>query len=171
MKTSDQNVFTLDTTFQRRWWMRLIENNFDNVRAFLANAQILDTEVTWKMFCEKVNGIIVGNKAKMASAVDKRLGFYFVHENDVTFDQRAVPSEGYTTLHTEYKDLMHTETTGDMPEDNKQRLAIIREALMHNRMFPEKVIKYLWNDAFKFNPEALFDIDNMESLVYCIIDI
>ena len=22
---------------------------------------------------------------------------------------------------------------------------------MHNRLFPEKVIKYLWDDAFKFN--------------------
>lgn len=164
MNTSDQNVFTLDTAFQRRWRMRLIENNFDNVRAALANAQILDTEVTWKTFCEKINAIIVGNKAKMASAEDKRLGVYFVHENDVTFDQRAVPSEGYTSLLTEYNDLLRAEAAGDMPEDKKQRLAIIREALMHNRMFPEKVIKYLWDDAFKFNPEALFDTDNMESL-------
>ena len=164
MNTSDQNVFTLDTAFQRRWRMRLIENNFDNVRAALANAQILDTEVTWKTFCEKINAIIVGNKAKMASAEDKRLGVYFVHENDVTFDQRAVPSEGYTSLLTEYDDLLRAESAGDMPEDKKQRLAIIREALMHNRMFPEKVIKYLWDDAFKFNPEALFDTDNMESL-------
>lgn len=164
MNTSDQNVFTLDAAFQRRWRMRLIENNFDNVRAALANAQILDTEVTWKTFCEKINAIIVGNKAKMASAEDKRLGVYFVHENDVTFDQRAVPSEGYTSLLTEYNDLLRAESAGDMPEDKKQRLAIIREALMHNRMFPEKVIKYLWDDAFKFNPEALFDTDNMESL-------
>lgn len=164
MNTSDQNVFTLDTAFQRRWRMRLIENNFDNVRTSLANAQILDTEVTWKTFCEKINAIIVGNKSKMASAEDKRLGVYFVHENDVTFDQRAVPSEGYTSLLTEFNDLLRAEATGDMPEDKKQRLAIIREALMHNRMFPEKVIKYLWDDAFKFNPEALFDTDNMESL-------
>lgn len=164
MNTSDQNVFTLDTAFQRRWRMRLIENNFDNVRASLANAQILDTEVTWETFCEKINAIIVGNKAKMASAEDKRLGVYFVHENDVTFDQRAVPSEGYTSLLTEYNDLLRAEATGDMLEDKKQRLAIIRDALMHNRMFPEKVIKYLWDDAFKFNPEALFDTDNMESL-------
>ena len=164
MNTSDQNVFTLDTAFQRRWRMRLIENNFDNVRASLANVQILDTEVTWRTFCEKINGIIVGNKTKMASAEDKRLGVYFVHENDVTFDQRAVSSEGYTSLLTEYNELLRTEATGDMPEDKKQRLSIIREALMHNRMFPEKVIKYLWDDAFKFNPEALFDTDNMESL-------
>lgn len=144
--------------------MRLIENNFDNVRTSLANAQILDTEVTWKTFCEKINGIIVGNKAKMASAEDKRLGVYFIHENDVIFDQRALPSEGYTSLLTEYNDLLRTEATGDMPEDKQQRLSVIREALMHNRMFPEKVIKYLWDDAFKFNPEALFDTENMESL-------
>ena len=164
MNTSDQNVFTLDTAFQRRWRMRLIENNFDNVRSSLANAQILDTEVTWKTFCERVNSIIVGNKAKMASAEDKRLGVYFVHESDMTFDQRAVPSEGYTSLLVEYNDLLRTEDSGDMSEEKKQRLAIIRKALMHNRMFPEKVIKYLWDDAFKFNPEALFDTDNMESL-------
>ena len=164
MNTSDQNVFTLDTAFQRRWRMRLIENNFDNVRDSLANAQILDTEVTWKTFCEKINAIIVGNKAKMASAEDKRLGVYFVHENDVAFDQRAVPSEGYTSLLTEYNDLLQAESVGDMPEDKKQRLAIIREALMHNRVFPEKVIKYLWDDGFKFNLEALFDTDNMDSL-------
>ena len=30
MNTSDQNVFTLDTAFQRRWDMRLIENDFSN---------------------------------------------------------------------------------------------------------------------------------------------
>ena len=29
MNTADQNVFTLDTAFQRRWNMKQIENNFD----------------------------------------------------------------------------------------------------------------------------------------------
>lgn len=164
MNTSDQNVFTLDTAFQRRWRMRLVENNFDNVRVSLADAQILDTEVTWKTFCEKINDIIIGNKAKMASAEDKRLGVYFIHENDVIFDQRAVPLEEYSSLLAEYNDLLKNEATGNMTENKKQRLADIREALMHNRIFPEKVIKYLWDDAFKFNPEALFDTENMESL-------
>ena len=131
MNTSDQNVFTLDTAFQRRWRMRLIENNFDNVRASLANAQILDTEVTWKTFCEKINAIIVGNKAKMASAEDKRLGVYFVHENDITFDQRALPSEGYVTLLVEYNTLLGEELSGDITEEHKQRLADIRDAVMH----------------------------------------
>ena len=164
MNTSDQNVFTLDTAFQRRWKMRLIENNFDNVRSSLANAQILDTGVTWKVFCEKINAIIVGNKAKMASAEDKRLGVYFVHENDITFDKHALPSVEYSSILAEYNDLIRIESSGNMPEQKRSRLTIIRAALMHNRLFPEKVIKYLWDDAFKFNPEALFDTDNMESL-------
>ena len=44
------------------------------------------------------------------------------------------------------------------------RLAEVREGLMQIRIFPEKVIKYLWDDAFKFNPEALFDTDTMDDL-------
>ena len=51
MNTSDQNVFTLDTAFQRRWDMRLIENDFSNVDPTLADAEILDTTVTWRNFC------------------------------------------------------------------------------------------------------------------------
>lgn len=164
MNTSDQNVFTLDTAFQRRWRMRLIENNFDNVRLSLANAKILDTEVTWKRFCETVNTIIIGNKAKMASAEDKRLGVYFVHENDLEFDQRALPSGGNATLLVEYNALLGAEQQGTITEEQKYRLEEIREAIMHNRLFPEKVIKYLWDDAFKFNPEALFDTSNMDNL-------
>lgn len=164
MNTSDQNVFTLDTAFQRRWRMRLIENNFDNVRGTLANAQILDTGVTWERFCKTVNEIIIGNKAKMASAEDKRLGVYFVHENDLLFDQRAMPSEEFETLHIELNDLVKHELLNDITPPQKQRLTEIREALIHNRHFPEKVIKYLWDDAFKFNPEALFNTDNMDSL-------
>ena len=164
MNTSDQNVFTLDTAFQRRWRLRLIENNFSNVRRSLAEAEILDTRVTWRKFCETVNTIIIGNKSKMASAEDKRLGVYFLHENDITFDQRALPSDGYDTLLVEYNDLLAKERLEQISDDEQNRLMEIREAVLHNRMFPEKVIKYLWDDAFKFNPEALFDMDNMESL-------
>ena len=30
MNTSDQNVFTIDTAFKRRWRMHRIKNNFNN---------------------------------------------------------------------------------------------------------------------------------------------
>ena len=164
MNTSDQNAFTLDTAFQRRWNMRLIENNFNNVRNTLANALILDTGVTWRKFCETVNTLIVGNSAKMASAEDKRLGVYFVHEDDLLFDSRVIPSDGELTTYNELNSLLKDELLGTLDASKATRLEELREAILHNRLFPEKVIKYLWDDAFKFNHEALFDTENMDSL-------
>lgn len=117
MNTSDQNVFTLDTAFQRRWEMRLIENKFTEQHEF-ANKPILDTTVTWKTFCETMNSIIVGNGARTTSTEDKRLGIYFVKAKDI-----------------------------ELGDGSKNQL----------RKFPEKVIKYLWDDAFKFNREDLFN--------------
>ena len=74
MNTSDQNVLQLDTAFQRRWDMRLIENDFANVDPTLADAEILDTTVTWRNFCVEMDTkIVVGNSARMTSAEDKRL--------------------------------------------------------------------------------------------------
>ena len=166
MNTSDQNVFTLDTAFQRRWNMRLIENTFENVRASLADAAILDTGVTWKTFCTTVNKIVVGNKAKMASAEDKRLGVYFVHENDLEYDERADSADN--DLRGEYNTLLKAEQDGNLTPEQKTRLYEIREALKRVRKFPEKVIKYLWDDAFKFNPHELFDttrFDNLEGII------
>ncbi|MGE9891148.1 McrB family protein [Lachnospiraceae bacterium SGI.240] len=164
MNTSDQNVFTLDTAFQRRWNMRLIENNFNNVRRSLSDAEILDTKVTWQKFCETVNTIIIGNRAKMASAEDKRLGVYFVHEQDLIFDSKALPTGDFMTTFDELNDLVRHELLGTLDATKKARLEEMRDAILHNRLFPEKVIKYLWDDAFKFNPEAIFDTENMDSL-------
>lgn len=164
MNTSDQNVFTLDTAFQRRWNMRLIENNFNNVRRSLSDAEILDTKVTWQKFCETVNTIIIGNRAKMASAEDKRLGVYFVHEQDLIFDSKALPTGDFMTTFDELNDLVCHELLGTLDATKKARLEEMRDAILHNRLFPEKVIKYLWDDAFKFNPEAIFDTENMDSL-------
>uniref|UniRef100_UPI00324299E1 McrB family protein n=1 Tax=Lactococcus sp. TaxID=44273 RepID=UPI00324299E1 len=125
MNTSDQNVFTLDTAFQRRWSMRLIENTFKKDDVELANTKILDTSVTWKKFCETINEIILDKNARMTSSEDKRLGTHFIQISDL---QPTVESERY------------------------------------NRLFPEKVIKYLWDDAFKFTREEIFDIVNYNSL-------
>ena len=170
MNTSDQNVFTLDTAFQRRWKMRLIENSFENVRPSLTDCPILDTEVTWSRFCKVINKQIVGNKAKMASSEDKRLGVYFVHENDLRHDNADEPVN-HDTIRAELHELLKAEMEDNITEDQKTRLKAIRAALKQNRIFPEKVIKYLWDDAFKFNPEAIFDtkdnkeLDSLEAVI------
>lgn len=163
MNTSDQNVFTLDTAFQRRWHMRLIENSFENVRPSLANCQILDTGVTWRRFCEVLNKQIIGNKAKMASSEDKRLGVYFVHESDLIHNDADEPHE-HDTILAELNELLKAEMSGSITETQKARLQEIRNALIQNRIFPEKVIKYLWDDAFKFNAGAIFDTEENKEL-------
>lgn len=159
MNTSDQNVFTLDTAFQRRWDMRLIENNFENVDSSLADATILDTSVTWKDFCTEINKIVVGNGARMTSAEDKRLGAYFVHLRDLKFDERMGDlADG------EYDGLRKEESHKQLTDAEKARLAEVRDAMKQNRKFPEKVIKYLWDDAFKFNREIIFETTEYQSL-------
>lgn len=159
MNTSDQNVFTLDTAFQRRWDMRLIENNFDNVDPKLADAPILDTTISWKNFCTEINRIVVGNNARMTSSEDKRLGAYFVHLRDLLYDDKMGDlSSG------EYDGLRKKEGNGTITETEKVRLAEIRDAMKQNRKFPEKVIKYLWDDAFKFNREIVFETTDYQSL-------
>jgi len=137
MNTSDQNVFTLDTAFQRRWDMRMIENSFDRADLSFANKAILDTTVTWKKFCTAINEIILEKNVRMTSSEDKRLGVYFVHYTDLEFDNTPMDS------------LTEEEKTG-----------VIR----NNSRFPEKVLKYLWDDAFKFRREDIFEIDQYNSL-------
>ena len=129
MNTSDQNVFTLDTAFQRRWNMRLIENTFRDNDA-LANVKILDTTVTWKAFQETINEIILNTNVRLTSAEDKRLGTHFVVEEDLKYNDKADKGTGQEQI----------------------------DAKLENRRFAEKVIKYLWDDAFKFNRESLFNV-------------
>lgn len=135
MNTSDQNVFTLDTAFQRRWNMRLVENKFGPDDQDFANTKILDTSVSWKKFSEKINAIILGRNSRLTSSEDKRLGTHFVTKDDLKYEDTS----GLTGK------------------------ALI-EAKLQNRRFPEKVIKYLWDDAFKFNREDVFDLGKYNCL-------
>ena len=128
MNTSDQNVFTLDTAFQRRWNMRLIQNKFrvgEEKEQEFAKTEILDTTVRWEKFFTEINKIILDKNIRMTSSEDKRLGTHFVSVEDLKYE------EG----------------------NNKQ-----------NSKFPEKVLKYLWDDAFKFTKEDVFDLEKVKSL-------
>ncbi len=118
MNTSDQNVFTLDTAFQRRFSMRLIENSFENVDDDFKNMKILDTDITWQKFCTTINEKITQNNEGLSSMEDKRFGVYFVNIDD----------------------------------------------LKSKENFAHKVIKYLWDDVFKFDRNIIFDTTKFNTL-------
>lgn len=123
MNTSDQNVFTLDTAFQRRWDMRMLKSGFENVEEEFANKKILDTTVSWERFCTTINNIILEKNTTMLSSEDKRLGAYFVNSKDL--------------------------------ENSNQT---------KNYKFAEKVLKYLWDDVFKFYREEIFEVGQYNCL-------
>lgn len=108
MNTSDQNVFTMDTAFQRRWIMVHIPNKFESPQA---DYKIADTEITWQAFAETVNNKLAEISGELTSTEDKSLGAYFANEAD--FNDRS--------------------------------------------RFAEKVLKYLWDDAFKMERPAIFN--------------
>lgn len=134
MNTSDQNVFTLDTAFQRRWNMRMVEN--DVYKSTIASNKILDTDLNWAEFADKINNLIISKNIGMTSSEDKRLGAYFVTEYDLHF---------------------YTIEDGISQEEANDR----------NNNFPEKVLKYLWDDAFKFTRDEVFksEYDSLEKLI------
>lgn len=114
MNTADQNVFTLDTAFQRRWNMKQIENNF--IKCDHSKDIIAGTKVSWGAFATVINDMVIDINVDMASSEDKRLGTYFAKKKEL--------------------------------EANR---------------FPEKVLKYLWDDAFKMDKTAIFN-ENCKSL-------
>ena len=118
MNTADQNVFTLDTAFQRRWIMRLIDN--DVRKATHANTNISGSSISWGTFAAVVNDLILEANADVSSSEDKRLGAYFTGIRELQVDR-----------------------------------------------FPEKVLKYLWDDALKMNRDVFFN-DGMKSLEHVI---
>ncbi len=110
MNTSDQNVFTMDTAFQRRWQMEHIPNKFDLNTAHV-NKHLPNSDISWGVFAQTVNKKMHDNPSLgFGGTDDKSLGVYFATDNDL---------------------------------DDAER-------------FAEKVLKYLWDDAFKLGRQALF---------------
>lgn len=107
MNTSDQNVFTLDTAFQRRWDMHHIPNKFNDEHA---HDIIDDTIISWGVFAGVVNELVIEKNSYMVGSGDKRLGAYFAKSNELS-----------------------------------------------RSIFSEKVLKYLWDDAFRMDKQAVFD--------------
>ncbi len=125
MNTSDQNVFTLDNAFQRRFDMELVRNEFDLTKPAVNaqyNAEIDDTGIKWGQFWGWINAKITAILKGLSSTEDKRLGVWFVSN------------------------------VGGIIDD---------------KVFAEKVLKFLWDDVFKFKRPQVFaeGIDTLEKLI------
>ena len=125
MNTSDQNVFTLDNAFQRRFDMELVRNEFDLTKPAVNaqyNAEIDDTGIQWGKFWGWINAKITATLKGLSSTEDKRLGVWFVSN------------------------------VGGIIDD---------------KVFAEKVLKFLWDDVFKFKRPQIFadGIDTLEKLI------
>ncbi len=139
MNTSDQNVFALDTAFQRRFAMRLIPNSFENHP--FAEECILDTTVSWKMFGKAINEEIL-RKNQVTSSEDKRLGAYFIEGADLVWH---------------------------MEEDTEPGFSPAWILARHkNVRFGEKVLKYLWDDVFHYDRQEIFDTKSYASLEHLL---
>lgn len=136
MNTSDQNVFILDNAFQRRWDMKLIENVFR------------DTEEETNQRNAFVDSAKQITWEKFQTAINIKIG-------------KMSEDAGLSSM--EDKRLgcwfVKAEKTTEKDNDGKD-IYIIR-----NKLFAEKVLKYLWDDAFKFCREKVFNgYTNLESL-------
>ena len=125
MNTSDQNVFTLDNAFQRRFDMELVRNEFDLTQPAVNaqyEAEIDDTGIKWGKFWGWINAKITATLKGLSSTEDKRLGVWFVSNVNGIID---------------------------------------------DKIFAEKVLKFLWDDVFKFKrPQVFADgIDTLEKLI------
>lgn len=128
MNTSDQNVFTLDNAFQRRWEMKQVSNDLSQ-ESEQYKQEIGDTQVKWGDFREKINEIIMesAEESGFSSMEDKRLGGWFI---------------------------------------TPKKLQDPKETKIESEAFAEKVLKYLWDDAFKFDRQKHFgEVKTLEELV------
>lgn len=85
MNTSDQNVFTLDTAFKRRWRMCRIKNEFDKINDMIISCGQENNEIkyNWKDFAKRLNEDILKNCDDGTIAEDKQLGAYFIKNKEI----------------------------------------------------------------------------------------
>lgn len=130
MNTSDQNVFTLDNAFQRRWKMEYVPNNikYEDMEKSQKNQydlKIGETDIKWGFFRDKINKKISGSKFSFSNVEDKQLGLFFIKADSETDTAEEIPE---------------ADKTEKIPESD----------------FANKVLKYLWNDIFKRNQKEIF---------------
>lgn len=82
MNTSDQNVYTLDTAFTRRWTKEHIPNEFNGHKIEKMYVPGM-ASYTWGEFVTAVNRQIRDNLESLQVNEDKQVGAFFVKERDL----------------------------------------------------------------------------------------
>lgn len=109
MNTSDQNVFTLDTAFKRRWKFKKLINEFAKDHKF-KDKYIPGANITWEELVTDINEYILDISSGLNSE-DKQLGVYFVDENGMRketveiSDPEAVNAFAYKVLEYLWSDV------------------------------------------------------------------
>lgn len=150
MNTSDQNVFTLDTAFKRRWKMEYIKNIFaDNEKSKELRNKILPLgdkypNVTWEDFVTKINKHITSDPSGINSE-DKQLGMYFVTIDEIDDSKEFAEKilsylwEDVAKLNTTYW-FGNIETYDELIEAyNKETLAVFNSLFDDNLKIIEEV--------------------------------
>ena len=141
MNTSDQNVFTLDTAFKRRWEFVHIDNNFTS-QDTIKDKYVPGTNIKWETFVVNVNKRIASQLMGDSISDDKRIGKYFITP-DYLEDNPTQLKDG----------------SGNVNID------IVEKA----KRFGYKVLEYIWDDVAKYEAKAnWFDttkIDTLEKLI------
>lgn len=78
MNTSDQNVYTLDTAFTRRWSKERIPNDFGDNKEIKDKTVPSMNEYTWSEFVNSINSYIDDHLDDLQVNEDKKIGAFFV---------------------------------------------------------------------------------------------
>ena len=89
MNTSDQNVYTLDTAFVRRWGKEKIQNSFTKCTFRSASIPGMPN-YTWEEFVVGINNCIASHLEDLQVNEDKQIGAYVVKEK---FLNESTPEE------------------------------------------------------------------------------
>lgn len=165
MNTSDQNVFTLDTAFKRRWRMHRIVNKFknDEYDKKLSKMYIPGSSYTWEQFVTEINKEIMRKNPTGLNSEDKQLGVYFVTENELSFEpinnnEEAVNKFIEKVLLYIWDDVAKIDSSLWFGEDIKSFDDLVDE-------YYEKNLK-VFKDVFKsqINPESQVREENEENI-------
>ena len=92
MNTSDQNVYTLDTAFTRRWDKERIANSFNGND--IANLLVPGMgECTWGVFVDSINKQIQNKLDDLQVNEDKQVGVFFVKKSDLLAQDNTLKPE------------------------------------------------------------------------------